>query len=318
MIIIPHFDPDLGWHTRTTEACSAAECEEKAFHYRTQLEQLERGEIKVIKSKSTFSSVRGTVGHHKVQNWIERRMGLPDTPMRLRPNDQALYNKIMTNPKLKKKFDNQVANSFMNFIGWWEKYQPQPLLVEQSMFYIVKGRKLKGTVDFVCLIKESKLDKTLKVPVRTEKWRLVIIDWKTGTRVREEHKTQISAYYHAAHQKILIPFLRRNEYYNHNGKPYGIDVYLGGKAAKTTMFDIDEYRFFVTVELYNKAEQTPVDRLNGGILHGSLHDGAGACYFCPFTDRCSTIIYSEMTVNELKEASAYDTGPSLTTLPQQS
>lgn len=294
---IPYRDEN-GWAARVTEICDAYGCEEKAHNHRTILENLEKGLIHSFPVKTTFSSVRGTVAHGKIQNWIERRMGLPDTPMKLNPQDQRLYNDIMATPELKKKFDRQVSNAFMNFLHWWEEYTPQPLAVEQTMVTVEKGRRSKGTVDFIALIRESKLDRTLKVDVRSEKYRLIIIDWKTGTRPQDQHKTQIAGYYLKAQKQALIPFLRGNEYYKYMDKPYGIDVYLGGKEAKTIMFNIDEWRFFGAVELYNKAKKLPVDRLNGGILHGGLHD-AGTCYFCPYTDRCSTIQRSEMTVLEL-------------------
>lgn len=310
---MPYRDEE-GWAARVTEICDSYACEEKAHNHRDILEKLEKGLIHSFPVKTTFSSVRGTVAHHKIQNWIERRMGLPDTPMKLDPQDQRLYDDIMTNPELKKKFNRQVSNAFMNFLTWWEEYDPQPLAVEQTMVTVEKGRRSKGTVDFIALVRESRLDKTLKVAARSEKYRLIIIDWKTGTSPQDQHKTQIAGYYIKAHKQALIPFLRRNKYYKYDDKPYGIDVYLGGKAAKTIMFNIDEWRFFGAIELYDKATRNPVDRLRGGILHGGLHD-AGTCYFCPYTDRCSTILRLEMTVLELDNTNKTE---SPTSIPQQS
>jgi len=295
---MPHPLPNE-WITRTTETTGAKSCEERANHYRTELEKLNRNEVKVMRGKNTFSSVRGTVAHHKIENKIRSELGKPKKPLDLDPGAHALYNRIMANPKLKKKFNKQVSNAYMRFIDWWQDFEPIPLSAEKEMIYSVDGKKLKGTVDFICLIRERKLDKALKKPPRSNEYRVVLLDWKTGKKPKRaleaEHKDQISGYYYASHSTGAIkPFLKKHDYYEYDHQPYGIDVYLGGSSYHHAMYEIDQQSFFLGVELYKRAERIPVDRRRGGILR----EGGMGCYFCPWTDRCSTITISELSTDE--------------------
>ncbi len=286
-------------YDRVTEITGVIECEEKGHHTRTINEQIRTGKRKKMDVMVTFDTLKGTVVHHKIHDFLSEMIEAEPPIHRFSPEEEQLLFQIESNPAIKKEFDRKIARAYMNFIDFWSHFNPIPLAVEQSLrrTYLYKDPKtnkeelrgIGGTVDLICLIEEGKLDESKRRTPRSQDLRIIVLDWKSGTSHQTPHKTQLSTYYWLASKDILPKFLRRYEYYTWKGKPQGMDVYLGGASYKAMSFDINEKLFFSTLDKYNTAEAIPLNTLSG-----QLGTTLMQCLYCNHRSRCS--VFVEMVV----------------------
>ncbi len=309
---MPHIEEGVVYD-RVTEVLGVIECEEKGYHTRESNEQIRTGKRKKIEVMITFDTIKGTIVHQKIQDFLHELVGLPEPIHTFRPEEEQLLFQIESNPMLKKELDRKVARAYMNFIDFWGHFNPIPLEIEATlkMTYTRRNsetgeeetRGIKGSADLICLIEEGKLDKSKNRTPRSRDLKVIVLDWKSGSSHFATHRTQVSAYYLMASKDLLPKFLRKHEYYTWKGKPQGMDVYLGGGGYKAMSFDINERLFFSTLEKYNSAQRIPFNTLTG-MLATSLMQ----CLYCNHRSKCS--VFVEMVV-ELPITNGNEESPSI-------
>jgi hypothetical protein len=295
---MPYIEDGIVWD-RVTEVTGVIECEEKGHHTRTINEQIRSGKRKRMDVMITFDTIKGTIVHHRIHDFLFEMIELPPPIHKFSPEEEQLLFQIESNPVLKRELDLKVARAYTNFIDFWGHFNPIPLAVEQGLrrTYVYKDpdtgkedlRGLGGTVDLICLIEEGKLDESKRRTPRSRDLKIIVLDWKSGTSHQSTHKTQLSTYYWMASEEILPKFLKKYDYYTWKGIPQGMDVYLGGASYKAMSFDINERLFFSTLEKYNTAEPIPLNTLSGKLATTLMQ-----CLYCNHRSRCS--VFVEMVV----------------------
>jgi hypothetical protein len=291
---MPHIE-DGEVYDRVTEIISVIECEEKGAHQRTINDGIKSGKIKRIDSMVTFDTIKGTIVHHKIEDFLCDMMDMPEPVHRFNAAEEQMLFQIETNPELKKALDMKVARCYMNFIDFWSEFNPIPLAIEQTVKgeyeYVdpkdgrTKSRSVKGNIDLVCLIEEGKLDKNKNRSPRSRDLKIVLIDWKSGSQHFSTHKNQLSAYYWLAGKELLPRLLRKHDYYTWKDLPEGMDVYLGGNAYKAKQFELKPKLFFSSYKLYTEARFVPFNTLSGRMATSLMQ-----CLYCNHRSRCSAFV----------------------------
>ena len=75
---------------------------------------------------------------------------------------------------------NENADVPQGFLNWWDKYQPEIIDVETTVYD--EGIKVAGTFDLLCRINDKGKDL------------LVAVDWKSSKAVRKKHRLQVGWY----------------------------------------------------------------------------------------------------------------------------
>lgn len=297
-------------YDRVTEMLGVVECEEKGYHTRTINEEIRTGKRKTMDVMITFDTLKGTLVHYRIDDFLCDMIELPRTVHTFRAEEEQLLFQIESDPLLKKEMDTKIARAYKNFIDFWSHFNPIPLAVEQSLrrTYVYKDQKtgkeelrgLGGTVDLICLIEEGKLDESKRRTPRSRDLKIIVLDWKSGSSHFATHKTQLSTYYWMASKDILPKFLKSHDYYTWKGAPQVMDVYLGGSKYKTMSFDVNERLFFSTLEKYNTAELIPFNTLTGRLATCLMQ-----CLYCNHRSRCSVFVEMvvELPVNNGNEES---------------
>jgi hypothetical protein len=292
--IIPHRDSEGRYYNRVTEISNSAECEEKAFHTREKFRSLERGESDSYKGVTTFAAVVGTMVHNQIENFIREQEGLPPEELSLDHNGEKLLMSVMKMPEMKEELEEKKDNAFMNFLHFWNDYEPIPLEIEATLMGRIEGVDIKGSSDLICAIKRQKLWDLGRVAKKDrvgdpEGYDMVILDWKSGSTHQSSHKTQLAGYYLLAEKDIVPQFQEKFPYHEVKGFKRGMDVYLGGDSYRAMIFDLNFSNFLFNVDIYKRAERRPLNHIIGR-LGVNLH----YCIYCPFKDRCSA--YLEGTI----------------------
>jgi hypothetical protein len=287
---MPHLGKDNKLYMRTTEIVGALECEEKLFHAREQFERLQQQNGNgsyIVNSVATMDAIIGTLAHHKIESFILKKyFDIDHGPPRLGKQEQALLYEIEQEEKTNNALDRRIGGAVMNFVKFWEDFNPDPLAVERLVMGTVDGVPMKGSIDLTAALPENVLDKLLNKVRRRPHKRIILIDWKTGTYHDVSHRTQLACYYELA-KKEFLGKLRMNEgleYYTYDGVPYGMDVYLGGDEYKVKVFPLKSEDFFATVGIFKRAKRVPHNRLRKTVGKNGQY-----CLYCPFRGKCSSI-----------------------------
>ncbi len=265
---------------RVTEVCGVITCMFPAWQ--NDVNRTARGEEPLNIQGANYASLRGTLTHYPIQEFIDGILEVETEPLELSAND----NKLLANLKKMDVLDDlydEVASGVDTFIKWWEMYNPIPLVSEQEIVMISQDengrvdptKSLKGTMDFIAEIHIDELSKTayqeLKYYSKKEDFEILndkfttIIDWKSGKDAWKSHQLQLTAYdmlvndgwWEEAERTGLItqPPLMRS-LYGFEAR-YGMCVKTGGKRPLTTIYDVGEHKdFFLAWDLFNNPEAT--------------------------------------------------------------
>ncbi len=293
---MPHIDTDGKVYTRVTESLSM-DCEARAYFARKDAEDLREGKLTTYNSVNTFAALAGTMVHHDIENFLREKEGLPALVLSLDVQSEKLLFKIENTPVLKEEMDRKMANAYLNFIQFWGDYEPIILEIEATLLGRVGELDLKGSADLFCAIRLDKLWEMGRVAEKNQigdpmSYEMVIVDWKTGTSIFGHHKTQIAAYYLLAQKEIIPRFQEKYPYHTIKSNPRGVDVYLGGVAYKTRIFDLSPSLFLYNVELFLKAKPIPVNHLLGKIGVQLQY-----CFYCAHRSKCPAYQEGEIELN---------------------
>jgi len=296
---MPHIDKKGTEHqrvyVRVTEALAVSECEERGWHTKELIKEIERGERTTAPNVMTYATIKGTLLHHDIENWMRERIDLPPLVFQPKATEEAILFNIENSPELSKQLDEDLATGFTNFLDFWNEFEPDILFIEQQFLGEVKGVPMKGTVDAILLFRRGDLDTVRGVTTGDPEEKVIMItDWKSGSKHMSSHRTQISAYYHMASQGVLVDLLDKYDYYRIDGVPIGADAYFGGKTFKFKLFDVSESLFFHVVELFKKAQKVPRNILIGRDMGGRIGLNLQYCLYCPFKEPCQTLVQLEV------------------------
>jgi len=289
---MPHIDEDGKVYARMTEVLATSECQERAYHTKNLIKDLESGKKTTAPNVITFATIKGTLVHHKIENYMRELVDLPPIEFQPRGTEEAILFNIESNAELSRELDLLVDSGFTSFLEFWDQYEPEILAIEQQFVSDINGVPMKGTVDAILLFRRGDLDELKGAKTGDPEDKVIMItDWKSGSRHMPTHRTQISGYYNMASKSVLSDFQDKWDYYRVDGIPIGADVYFGGKKFNFKLFDISESLFFHVVELYKKAEKVPLNVLIGG---GRIGLNLQYCLYCPFKEPCQTIVQMEV------------------------
>jgi hypothetical protein len=288
---------------RTTEIISVLECKAKASFHPVHTRENEWYEM------ANYVALKGTLGHHKIENDGRELMGLPPLKLELSAGDQILYNEVKKNPQARKWVKEQVDIAYQNYLDWFEEFNPIPIAVEKSMVYvhiengkIVEAKSCKGTIDFICVLDpELMSEEALKIFPITEPC-TVLIDWKTGVAKMPIYQAQIEGYKWLLNVtgewekmvrtgQIKYPFAKLE---SDSGREYpaGMTVLLGGKKFKCAVYDLSSGLFKQARELFFVPEPLVISEIRGGRLFREGYH----CVFCTYRDTVCPI-FSFRTAN---------------------
>lgn len=279
---------------RVTEQVSVLDCEIKAtFH------PVHTGEMEWV-DMSTYVSLAGTLGHHKIENFCRETIDLQPVPLDLTAGDRILYDEIMNDPDALEWINAKIDHAWDNFQKFWYDFKPKVLVPEQTMVYvhrengrIIEKKSLKGTVDLICEIDPDIMtEKALKMFPIGDKM-TVMLDWKTGKAKQLTHHAQLEAYHWMLEVTgkwdtmidqgiVKYPFAH---VVNETGRSYPVAlcVLLGGKYYKAICYDMTEGLFQEAREIFLNPRPIVLDRSTWDKDKQVYREGY-KCVFCVHRD----------------------------------
>ena len=302
-IYVDKLDYDL--IPRLTEKVGVLDCEAKASFHPVHTKSDKWTEM------STYVALKGTLLHHKIENFCREKIDLPPSPLELSAGDRILYDEIMNNPDALEWILTQNEHGWNNFEKFWFDFKPTVLVPEQTMVYIhrengeiIHKKSVKGTVDLICeLDPDIMTEKALKMfPIGDKA--TVMLDWKSGSSKQVGHQAQLEGY-HWMLQKTgkfdeyvdsgLVKYAFAH-ITNETGRTYptALCVLLGGKYYKAIAYDLTEGLWDEAQELFLKPRPIVLSRTkwSNNVFREGYH-----CVFCVYRDTdCPIFLMRENTV----------------------
>ena len=278
---------------RTTEITGVLDCEVKATLHPVHTGKREWKEL------STYVALKGTILHHKIENFCREKIDLPPIPLELSAGDKIMYQEILNDPKALEWMINENQKGWENFEKFWFDFKPTVLVPEQTMIYIHRDKKgniihkksLKGTVDFLCEIDPDRMtEKAFKILPISDKM-TVMIDWKSGSSKQVGHHAQLEGYHwmlgvtgiwdELIEQGVVHhPFAHIT---NATGRSYPVAIclLLGGKYYKAHVYDLTEGMFKEARDVF--LEPRPIVLSRSKWANNVFREGYH-CNFCVYRD----------------------------------
>ena len=288
---------------RVTEVTSTIECEMTA--YLNPIHKKERGEWYDVHPspniRYNLSAIAGTLGHNRVENNLREQLGLPIERVVLNRGDQKQISNLMKNKLRYDRFLDKIENSFNNYLRFWDDHKDMIKIVAiekriRNINRLPNGKidslnSLAGTIDLLALWKSD------------NGWRLLIIDWKTGTTALPSHYLQLSGYYNP----LLVEseyyaelakqgFLKKYPYYVENGKPQVLCVLLGANKYRTKWYEVNVNDFRKAQKKFRSPRPLTI---NSNTNHVGLR--AGLCAVCGYEMECGEYMMGELEIPVMKD-----------------
>lgn len=189
---------------RVTEITSSLECENKAYEH-----PVHTGKKKWM-TQSNSVSLKGTLVHQDIEDWIRSEFEFEPVRHELTGGDKILLARFMEDTNKLRWLQESREKAMVNFKLWFGHFDPEPLLLEQTMVYlheengkVIPKKSCKGTVDFIGVFyPDTMTDIALEIlPIQSPY--VVIVDWKSGVARMKGYETQIQAY-HWLYNKLGI------------------------------------------------------------------------------------------------------------------
>ena len=289
---------------RVTQVASAPECEMTA--YLNPIHKKERGEWHKLHPspmiRYNLAAVAGTLGHNRLENNLRQQIGLPIEPAILNKADQAQIGSLMKNRQRYNIFLDKIENAYTNFLHFWDEYKDDIKIVAiekkiRNIKRLPNGKvdpfnSLAGTIDLLALWKSD------------NGWRLLIIDWKTGTTALPSHYLQLCGYYNpllteSEYYADLAKrgFLKKYPYYVENGKPQVLCVLLGANKYRTKWYEVNVNDFRKAQKKFRNPRPLPI---NSKTNHVGLR--AGLCVVCSYEMECGEYMMHDLEIPMMKDS----------------
>jgi len=290
---------------RVTEVASALQCEMTAWL--NPVNKKERDEWEGIHSnpivRYNLAAVAGTIVHDRIETFLRELIGIPAQTLVLSKADQAQIKALIKKPERYRIFLDKIEKAFNNFLQFWNEYKDyiRIIAVEKKIRNIKKlpnGKvdpynSLAGTIDLLALYKTE------------HGWRLLIIDWKSGSTVIPSHYLQLSGYYNP----LLVEseyyaelakqgFLEKYPYYIEDGKPQVLCVLLGASKYKAKWYSVNVNDFRKAQKKFRDPRPLPINTRSGHVgLTG------GICAVCEHILECGEYLMGELEIPVMKDES---------------
>ena len=290
---------------RLTEIVGALDCEAKASFHPVHTKEDRWDEM------STYVALKGTLLHHKIENFCREKVELPPSPLNLSAGDRQLYDEIMNDPDALEWVLTQNEHGWNNFEKFWFDFKPEVLIPEQTMVYIhkengkiVHKKSVKGTVDLICEIDPDIMTEKAYKMLPISDVSTVMLDWKSGSSKQMTHHAQLEGYHWMLEKTgkwdeyidsglVLNPFAHVT---NETGRtfPVGLCVLLGGKYYKAISYDLTEGLFKEARDIF--LDPRPIVFSRSKWSHNVFREGYH-CVFCIYRDtRCPIFRVLENTI----------------------
>ena len=180
---------------RMTEIIATLDCEARAY-----LHPVNREETSWY-TLSNAVALAGTMGHHRIENYIRNKMGLEEVELELSVEEQKLKDDIYKSNEGYLWLVDYIKTAFSNFLEWEYDFQPKYIKPEMSMVYIhrendevIPSRCVKGTVDLIVELDPEKMRKKARHIINLQEPSTVMLDWKTGRAKLDGHHAQLEGY----------------------------------------------------------------------------------------------------------------------------
>ena len=294
---------------RMTEVISVLDCEMKGYLHPVNQNKKEWKEM------STYVALKGTLLHHRIENFCRQKIGLPPVDLELSSGDQKMYNEVMKLPHVLNWMNAENEKGWKNFIKFWEDFQPEVISPEETLVYfhiengeLVPKKSLKGTVDLLAVLDPDKMSDKAKKILPLVRKSTILIDWKSGSTAMELHKVQLTGYHwmmkNTGRWDELIDLNMIKHEYAHirlNGKenPVAICLLLGGKEYKAKVYNLNNDMFDEARKIFFQPRPLVLSRLR---FYNEFNRESYGCVFCTYRDNgCAAFKIEEVNIDENKK-----------------
>lgn len=290
---------------RMTEIVATTECEARAY-----LHPVNTGATS-WHTMSNAVALAGTIGHHRIENYIRKQMGLSKLELELDKPDLKLFNDIMLNKEGKEWLEEYLKTAFNNYLEWHHDFQPTYLVPEITMTFVktnddgdvLANECVKGTVDLICELDPAKMSDRAKKIVALEEPSTIMLDWKTGMAKLSSHHAQLDGYdwlLDVSGKRIEIeadtvtkPWAKIDD------TPVALCVRLGGSFGyMADAYLLDKTKFKAARDLFMKPNyiaKTRNEKYGDRVFREGYH-----CVFCTYRDNgCPIFSVQMVTLEEL-------------------
>lgn len=293
---MPHVwieDGDYHLIPRITEIVSVMDCEKKAS-----LHPVHTGRSNYYEM-STYVALKGTLVHHKIENYIRQKLQMQPLMLDLSPGDREMYNEVLSDPDKTAWINGQIEIGWENFLKFERDFKPYYLVPEQSMIYVARNSdgsidhksSAKGTVDLICEIDPERMSEKAYKILPIDQRSTVILDWKSGRSKVDSHHTQLEGYHWligvtgtwdelVEDGTVMYPMAHIT---NATGRSYPISmcVLLGGKSYSAHVYDMTEGKFEEARKLFFDPKPIVLSRTK---WTDTIYRESYGCNFCVYRD----------------------------------
>ena len=290
---------------RLTEIVGVLDCEAKGSFHPVHTKSDKWDEM------STYVALKGTLLHHKIENYCRELIDLQPLPLELSAGDRIMYDEVMNDPDALEWMMEQNDKGWNEFEKFWFDFKPTVLIPEQTMVYvhrengkIIHKKSVKGTVDLFCEIDPDIMtEKAFKMFPISDKV-TVMLDWKSGSSKQVGHHAQLEGYHWMTEKTglwdkwvdqgvVKHPFAHIT---NETGRSYPVAlcVLLGGKHYKAIPYDLTEGLWEQAREIFLNPRPIVLSRSkwSNNLFREGYH-----CVFCVYRDTvCPIFLVRENTI----------------------
>ena len=286
---------------RMTEIIATMECEARGY-----LHPVNREETN-WKTVDNAVALAGTFGHHRIENYIRKKMGLEEIELELDEPSKILKDAIYKSNQGYLWFSEYIKKAFSNFLEWENDFKPTYIVPEITMTYIHEDKgvvdpkkSVKGTVDLICELDPDKMSSRARDIVEIHEPSTVMLDWKTGMAKLESHHAQLEGYdwlLDATNTRsdlsmiLSKPWLKVVE--DNEEIPIALCVRLGGYTYFADAYKLNSGKFKKVHRLFKRATylvKTRSEKYGDRVFREGYH-----CVFCPHReDKCPIFVIQKV------------------------